>query len=41
MKEKKRKYDVLVVGELNVDLILNDIASLPHWVMTESRWVMT
>ena len=30
MKEKKRKYDVLVVGELNVDLILNDIASLPQ-----------
>ena len=25
----KRKFDVLVVGELNVDIILNDIESLP------------
>jgi len=30
MKKVEKKYDVLVVGELNVDLILNDIPSQPQ-----------
>lgn len=30
MKGKEKKYDVLVVGELNVDLILSDIGSFPE-----------
>ncbi|OQX80508.1 MAG: hypothetical protein B6D64_03075 [Bacteroidetes bacterium 4484_276] len=38
----KKKYDVAVVGELNVDIILNHLSSLPsigdkYW---QGRWML-
>jgi len=30
MKEQNKRYDVIVVGELNVDLILNGIDGYPE-----------